>query len=285
MSAFRHYTLAKQTFHGARFEDNGLDLDVLPEILTFKSLIAEVAKDLWRRKNPERERLTVNFEDRFRVKIFSIHGGSATVPLERIYSAADDALIVEPPDDEFDEAVDLIADSITAVQNEQRLPSGLSRRVIPMFVQFTACLLPDEAISFISGRSSKNATFTRDTKFLFERRITADFQDEITVRGELRAANLDSRTFILRLDNESKVIGKFSEDQESLITEALRDHKSSHLEIKGVAVFGGTTGELLRIEKVNEFSVLSLASVSSTAARRPIWDIAEEVGASIPEEE
>jgi hypothetical protein len=285
MSAFRHYTLAKQTFHGARFEDHGLDLDVLPEILAFKSLIAEVAKDLWRRKNPERERLTMNFEDRFRVKIFSIQGGSATVPLERIYSVADDALIVEPPDDEFDEAVDLIADSITAVQNERRLPSGLSRRVIPMFVQFTACLLPDEAISFISGRSSKNATFTRDTKFLFERRITADFQDEITVRGELRAANLDSRTFILRLDNESKMIGKFSEDQESLITEALRDHKSSHLEIKGVAVFGGTTGELLRIEKVNEFSVLSLATVSSTAARRPIWDIAEEVGASIPEEE
>jgi predicted nucleic acid-binding protein len=200
MSVFRHYTLAKQTFHGARFEDHGLDLDVLPEILAFKSLIAEVAKDLWRRKNPERERLTMNFEDRFRVKIFSIQGGSATVPLERIYSVADDALIVEPPDDEFDEAVDLIADSITAVQNERRLPSGLSRRVIPMFVQFTACLLPDEAISFISGRSSKNATFTRDTKFLFERRITADFQDEITVRGELRAGD-----FIQEIRNDPNV--------------------------------------------------------------------------------
>src|ERR1700730_16571387 len=285
MSAFKHYTLAKQTFHGARFEDHGLDLDVLPEILAFKSLIAEVAKDLWRRKNPERERLAVNFDDRFCVKLFSIQGGSATAPFERIYSVPDDALIVEPPDDEFDEAVDLIADSITAVQNDRRLPNGLSRRVIPMFAELTGCLLPDESISFISGRSSKNATFTRDTKFLFERRITADFQDEITVRGELRAANLDSRTFTLRLDDESKVLGKFSEDQESLITEALRDHKSSHLEIKGVAVLGGTTGELLRIEKVNEFRVLSFAAVTLTLARRPIWEIAEEIGSNIPEEE
>ena len=137
MSAFKHYTLAKQTFHGARFEDHGLDLDVLPEIVAFKSLIAEVAKDIWRRRNPERERLAVNFEDRFCVKMFSIQGGSTTVPLERIYSAPDDSLIIEPPEDEFDEAVDLIADSITAVQNEQRLPRGLSRRVVPMFAELT----------------------------------------------------------------------------------------------------------------------------------------------------
>ncbi len=285
MSAFKHYTLAKQTFHGARFEDHGLDLDVLPEIVAFKSLIAEVAKDIWRRRNPERERLAVNFEDRFCVKMFSIQGGSTTVPLERIYSAPDDSLIIEPPEDEFDEAVDLIADSITAVQNEQRLPRGLSRRVVPMFAELTRYLSADEAISFASGRSGKKATFTRDTKFLFEKRIAADFQDEITLRGELRAANLDSRTFTLRLDDELKVTGKFSEDQESTITEALRNHKTSHLEIRGIGEFGGTTGELLRIEKVSEFNVLSVATVAETTARRPIWEIAEEVARRVPEEE
>jgi len=239
MSALRHYTLARQTFHGARFEDHGLDLDVLPEVLAFKALIAEVAKDIWRRKNPERERLPVSFEDRFCVKMFSIEAGSVTAPFERIYSVPDDALMTEPPDDEFDEAVDLIADSITAVQHDRRLPIGLSRRVIPMFAEFTQYMLPDESISFISGRSSKSATFTRDTKFLFEERITADFQDEITVRGELRAANLDSRTFTLRLDEESKVPGSFTEDQEPLITEALKDHKSSHLEIKELPYLEG----------------------------------------------
>jgi hypothetical protein len=285
MSGFRHYTLAKQTFHGARFEDHGLDLDVLPEIQAFKSLIAEVAKDLWRRKNSERERLAVNFEDRFSVKVFSIQAGSATIPLERIYRVEDEGFMIEPPDDEFDEAVDLVTDSIAAVQNDRRLPIGISRRVIPMFAKFTEYLRPDEAISFVSGRSGKNARFNRDTKLLFEGRITTDFQDEITVRGELRSVNLDSRTFTLRLDDESKVSGKFSENQESLITQTLRDHRSSHLEIKGVALFEGTTGEILRIENVHEFRVLSVAAVSSTAARRPIWETAEEVGSNIPEEE
>jgi hypothetical protein len=285
MSASRHYTLAKQTFHGARFDDHGLDLDVLPEIQNFKSLISEIAKDLWKRRNPERERLPVSFEDRFCVKLFSIKGGSATAPLERIYSVPDDALIVEPPDDEFDEAVDLIADSIKAVQNDRRLPAGLSRRVIPMFAQLGACLRLDESISFISGRSIKSATFTRDTKVLFENRIVADFQDDITVQGELRAANLDSRTFILRLKEESKVLGRFSEEQESLITEALKNHNSVHLEVRGVGVFAGTTGELLRIEDVKEFRFLSSASDTLATVRRPIWEIAEEIGSSIPDEE
>lgn len=284
MSGIKHYTLAKQTFHGARFEDHGLDLDVLPEIVAFKTLIAEVAKDLWRKKNPERERLSGNFEDRFRVKMFTIQSGSVTVPLERIYDVSDNCLIGEPPHDEFDEAVDLITDSITAVQNEQRLPLGLSRRVLPTFAEFTNHLLPDEAISFTSGRSAKKATFTRNTKFLFEQRIARDFLDEIRLTGELRAANLDSRTFTLRLDNESKVSGRFSEDQEPIVTEALQNHRTAHLEIKGIALFEGTTGELLRVEKVNEFSVLSLTT-GSTEAPRAIWEIAEEIADRIPEEE
>jgi len=285
MSGVKHYTLATQTFHGARFEDHGLDLDVLPEIVAFKTLIAEVAKDLWRKRNPERERLAVNFEDRFCVKMFAIQGGSVTVPLERLYDVAENSLIVEPPEDEFDEAVGLITDSITAVQNEQRLPQGLSRRVLPMFTEFTGHLLPDEAISFVSGRSAKKAKFTRETKFLFEQRIAGDFQDEIKLTGELRAVNLDSRTFVLRLDDESKVTGKFSDAQELTITEALQNHKSARLEIKGIGLFEGTTGELLRIEKVNEFTALSLATIAAKTPRRSIWEIAEEIADRVPEEE
>jgi hypothetical protein len=285
MSATKHYTLAKQTFRGSRFDDHGLDLDVLPEILSLRTLIAEVAKDVWRMKNPERERLAVNFGERFTLKIFSLHEGSTTVPLERIYKENSDDLLAEPPEDEFDEAVDLIADSITAVQNEKTLPKGLSRRVLPMFARLTGFLLPDESFWFTSGRSNKVVLFSQDTKALFERRIAADFEDEITIKGELRAANLDSQTFTLRLSEEFKVPGKFSEDQEATITEALRDHKHSRLEIKGVGVFAGATGELLRMEKVNEFRSLTAGGASSTVAGKSIWEMAEEIGAAIPEEE
>src|SRR6202007_2494150 len=119
-----------------------------------KSLIVEVAKDVWRKKHPDRERLAGNFEERFQVKMFSVHPGSATVPFQRPYTATEDSFSIDPPEDEFDEAVDLITQSINAVEAGKRLPAGISRRVLPYFAQFADHLLPEESMTFMSGRSS-----------------------------------------------------------------------------------------------------------------------------------
>ena len=48
--------IAVLKFNGPRFDDHGLDVDVLPEIVAYKRLLQETAKDFWRRKH--RKRLT-----------------------------------------------------------------------------------------------------------------------------------------------------------------------------------------------------------------------------------
>lgn len=53
----KRYPITTQTFNGKRFEDHGLDLDVLPELIAYKTLLVETAKALWRAKNPERQRV------------------------------------------------------------------------------------------------------------------------------------------------------------------------------------------------------------------------------------
>jgi hypothetical protein len=283
MSEAKHYTLVRQRFLGVRFEDHGLDLDVVPELLLFKTLIIEVAKDLWRKKNPGTERLTGNFEDRFQVKMFAIQGGSVTVPFERLYVSPEDSFAMIPSEDEFDEAVDLITQSINAVNGGNRLPSGISRRVLPYFAQLSDHLLADETMIFLAGRSSKESQFSGLTKKLFKNRIAADFEDEVVLRGELRSVNLDNRMFTLRMDDETKVLGKFSDDQEPLVTGALRDHSTSRVEIHGTALFEGSTGDLSRIERVSSLEILPVSATSSQ--RRPIWEVADDIGKTIPEEE
>ena len=59
--------LVLHTFKGKRFDDHGLDLDVLPDLFAFKQLLVETAKALWRRAHPDRERLPKNFEDRLKL--------------------------------------------------------------------------------------------------------------------------------------------------------------------------------------------------------------------------
>jgi hypothetical protein len=42
----RRYELVKQKFRGPRFEDHGLDVDVLPELIAYKKLLIETAKEI-----------------------------------------------------------------------------------------------------------------------------------------------------------------------------------------------------------------------------------------------
>jgi hypothetical protein len=94
MSRPERYPLAVGKFEGERFRTHGLDVDVLPGILTFKTVVLETAKAIWRFAHPDRERLDANFENRFRLKVFGLQPGSVIVPLEREYEVKkDDASI------------------------------------------------------------------------------------------------------------------------------------------------------------------------------------------------
>ena len=66
--AKKQYELVTHIFKGGRFDDNGLDVDVLPEVIAYKNILVETAKEIWRRKNPDRERLPKNFEDSLTLK-------------------------------------------------------------------------------------------------------------------------------------------------------------------------------------------------------------------------
>lgn len=57
----------------------------------------------------------------------------------------------------------------------------------------------------------------------------------IELRGEVRSADLDGRQFSLRLDDGTRVVAKFTTEQEDRVTEALRDHVSHRLRLKGSA--------------------------------------------------
>ena len=82
-----HIELASLRFDGKRFEGHALDVECTQELIAYRSLILECAKELWRRKNPGRVRLPRGFEDGFRVQFDRIDEGSAVVPLRRVREA------------------------------------------------------------------------------------------------------------------------------------------------------------------------------------------------------
>jgi hypothetical protein len=109
-----------------------------------------------------------------------------------------------------------------------------------------------------------------------------DFVDLI---GEVRLADLDGRDFSLQLDDGTKIQGKFTPEQESIITEALREHSSRRLRVKGQAEFMAASGKIKRIVSLAEIAIQNVGDVPYDPSARPIWEEVMELGASIPDEE
>jgi len=108
------------------------------------------------------------------------------------------------------------------------------------------------------------------------------YEDEVDVSGEIRAAELKARvggSFVIRLENGDSVNSLFSNEQESIITEALHQHRRLRLRIRGVGEFDPTRRlrRIVRIDRIEEFSVNS--------DRLPIWEEIAEISAAIPDEE
>jgi hypothetical protein len=111
-----------------------------------------------------------------------------------------------------------------------------------------------------------------------------DRKKHVELRGEVRAADLDGRQFSLRLDDGTKIVAKFTSEQEDRITEALRDHASRRLRLKGSAEVAAG-GKIKRVASVESLAVEPVEAAKPVAGGKPIWEVVLEIGASVPAEE
>lgn len=280
------YPITTQKFNGARFEDHGLDLDVLQELIAYKALLIETAKALWRAKNPNRQRLKKNFEDSVRLKFYELGPGSVAVPIEREYEVADSVLNFGHQPDELDEAAVLIDEAIRATAEDRMLPQEFPKNVIPLFENLGKSIQEDESIEFLppSERGGSTAVYTLAVRRRLLARMVDEYSDRVTIIGEVRRASIDGNRFSVRQDDGVTIEGRFQPDQETMITEALHEHSSCRVEVIGNGTFG-SDGVLKRIDEVDGLVVRRLNEMTYDPSARPIWEIVEELGKSIPDTE
>jgi hypothetical protein len=106
----------------------------------------------------------------------------------------------------------------------------------------------------------------------------------VNVTGEIRAADLDHGTFILRRSDGTRVRGSFSPFQEEFITGALREHSSRRLQLRGRGEFQ-PGGKLKRIVSVKHLQVRPASQRRREKESKPFWQWVVELGESIPGEE
>jgi len=108
-------------------------------------------------------------------------------------------------------------------------------------------------------------------------------QDVVEVLGEIRAADLDGASFLLRSEDGTIIQGTFSPEQEATITDALRQHSSCRLRVRGIEEF--QPGEIRRVSDVELLAIEPAGEACYDEAARPVWEMIEEIGRSVPDEE
>jgi len=276
--------LVTHTFKGKRFEDHGLDLDVLPELYAYKELLVSAAKELWRRHHPDRQRLPKNFEDSLCLKFYQLNEGSVAVPIFREVEVTSQTEMFqfEQPD-ELDEAVLLTAEGVDAANTGNPLPEALPKNIIPLFENYGKTLRNDEFIELQPQNKAFKAAYSPKSRERLLKFCAEGYSDRIDFTGEVRAVDLSGK-FELRLPDGVKIPARFSCEQETIITEALRDHTNRWLRVKGKADFYAD-GKIKNISAVSELTIESATEPPFDPNARPVWESIVELGASVPDAE
>ncbi|MBI2942041.1 MAG: hypothetical protein HYY04_16545 [Chloroflexi bacterium] len=100
-----------------------------------------------------------------------------------------------------------------------------------------------------------------------------EHEGEADLVGEVRAADLDTGVFVLRLPDGEAVQARFSPEQEELITQALREHVSQRLRLRARVALSHAGGKIKRVLAVEEIAL----------EEPPTWETLLEIGAAVPE--
>jgi hypothetical protein len=277
--------LAKLTFAGPNYADNGLEIDDLSELQAYKKLLVETAKELRKRRNPERARVQKGWIDSIAIKFYGIQAGSAVVALKREVECPDDqmAMDLDTPD-EFDDAAEILQDSIAAASADQTLPESLPKNVIPLFESFGKGLEDGNHITVQARRRERAAIYTREVQEKLATWLEPTYLDIVDQTGEVRATDLDGGRFTLRLEDGSKAEGRFTPEQEAKITDALKDHASRRLRVIGRGEYFSGTAKLKRIIETPDISLVPIGEMGYDDSVMPIWDVVSAIGSEIPVE-
>lgn len=272
--------LASLRFEGKRFEGHALDIECTQELIAYRTLVLECAKELWRRNNPDRVRLPKRFEDGFRLEFDRIDPGSATIPLRRVRDVLQGELDLG---DDFDEAATLIDAAISAADRDDLLPEGLPANVIPLFRDFGRSLRADEVLFTKARQCDQDAPYTAKARARLADWVGPTYEDRVDLVGEVRMANLGPGAFKLQLAGTGALVdGRFDANQEVLVLDALKNHRNVRLRVEGTAEFSTRDRQIKRLTRIERVSRAPSDAERFDETVPPIWEQLAAIGKQAP---
>lgn len=188
-------------FTGARFEDHTLPVDVARDLSAYESLIVALAKHLYLKANPDRQRVPKGFASNFRLDIERIDPGSTKPLLALVLSGV--LALNGGERDVFVQARNLIADCIAAP--DSALPADFPKELLAHFNQLGRSLREDEAMELPLDGLAGAARLTQEKRKQLVLAADQVYERDVSLTGYIEEVDFARSTFRMKLADGSQV--------------------------------------------------------------------------------
>lgn len=270
------------TFRGERFEEKGIDLRDLENLVHLRAALVELAKLVWKERNPTRERAPKNADDTLELRVFGFDPGSCKVP---VYYAAPRPPVqstwLEPRQDPLDirtalpEAARRTSSALRHLSDHRRFPDDFPPSVLSdLQTAVTTGLGADESIEIdvvrpktlgrflgtffegvpegaqppdvVAARDASPVVVDAPLREVVAQAVTETATTHRIVTGEVTMANVKGCSATLHADGYDLRI-EFPPDREVDVTTALHKHRSVELRVSGTGEIDLRTGRLKKL--------------------------------------
>ncbi|MCK8504203.1 hypothetical protein [Myxococcus fulvus] len=256
--------------HGPRFDQHLvyegdentqlLDVDVLPDLKTYRDLIVTIAKAL-HLKRTKKSRVRPHFESEFQLNLFKTRPGSAAPELVRTYRSPQKGrphqLRLVQEQDDFDNARDLLEYAVQHLHDYNTLPEEFPREALEKLASFGSGLGDADVIELAPYKKERNKRAPYD-KLLRERvKSLAERREYVRVNevGDFHGAQFSPKR---ELKVSTIALGTvkvpFTSMTEPLIADLVRDRRFTRIRVDGMAYVSARNG----VEEFNGFPLLTI---------------------------
>jgi hypothetical protein len=195
---------SKPRFTGERFEEHTLPVDVARDLAAYETLIIELAKHLYLKDHPSRQRVPKGFSTNFRLDIERIDEGSAKPVLALVMAGA--LALQDGEQDYFEKARDLVAACVAAP--DAALPENFPKELLGHFNQLGRSLRDDETMELPLRDKRDAAKLTPEKRKRLVLAADQVYERELSLLGYIEALDFfkSPATFRLRLTDGGQAI-------------------------------------------------------------------------------
>lgn len=181
-------------FAGGRFDSHTIPFDVLPDLAAYRDLIVEIAKHLYRQRNPDRQRVPKRFAESFQLGLAAVRRGNSATALAMRFDPPVE--LSAQPDlgfplhfEYFDDARNLFDQVIAAANDDLPMPGDLPREMLGGFNRFGQSLKVGEHAE-LSHESSNPVRYDGETRKRIVLSANPTYEDSVDQRFTITGGDL-----------------------------------------------------------------------------------------------